>query len=96
MVKKSELYIPLAELTKVAFACDNCRALIVVDLSNDEQRKTIEDQEKYCPVCKHRFHRDLFVGFSSLLQWFQKAKDSGHEVYFIVNGEAATSSPNES
>lgn len=96
MVKKSELYIPLAELTRVGFACDRCEALVIVDLSNKEQRKSLEGQEKNCTVCGTRFNRSLFMAFTDLLNWFQKATDSKHPVYFIINEDAVTSSPSES
>lgn len=90
MIRRTEIYIPIKQLTKLSFSCTACRAVMVIDIADERQRKKIQEEirEKLCPVCGTRFERTIYEAFIDLISWYQKAADLKEDVHFIVTDES--------
>lgn len=91
MVKRTEIHIPIDEITKVSFSCDGCEAVITVDLAEENQRKGIPDNvdKKFCPVCGTRFIRpvsDVLIALMRVRE-LAAAKDLERNAFHLVMGE---------
>ena len=89
MVRRTEIYVPIRQLTKLSFSCTACRAVIVVDIADDKQRKEIQEEigDKWCSACGTRFDRTIYEAFIDLIGWYQKAANLKEDVHFIVSDE---------
>lgn len=89
MVRRTEIYIPIKQLTKMSFSCTACRAAVVIDIADDKQRKKIQEEirEKLCSVCGARFERTIYEAFIDLISGYQKAENLKEDVHFIVTDE---------
>lgn|SRR3990167_962223 len=75
MVRRTEVHIPVHEITKVSFSCDDCHAVITVDIAEKNQRKGISEKinEKFCPACNCRFIRPVSEALIALMAFYEKA-----------------------
>jgi len=89
MVRRTEIYIPIKQLTKLSFSCTTCRAVIIIDIADDRQRKKIQEDivEKWCSACGARIERTIYEAFIDLISWYQKAANLKEDVHFIVTDE---------
>ena len=88
MVKKAAIHIPLEELTRISFACDHCRTMIIVDINDAEQRKYMTASQKQCPICEYRIKSTIFVAFASYIRWFDEARAADQKVEFIIDQDS--------
>jgi len=89
MVRKTEIYIPIAQLNRVSFSCPDCRAIIVIDIADDTQRKEVQEDigDKWCSACGTRFEKTIYEALIDLIQWYEKAKKLKEDVHFVVSDE---------
>ncbi len=79
MVRRTEIHIPVGELTRVSFSCDDCGAVITIDVAEDRQRSGIGEKinEKRCPACNCRPIRPVFEALIALMTFHEKATAEG-------------------
>lgn len=79
MVKRTEIHIPVSELTRVSFSCDDCGAVITIDIAEGRQRAGIGEKiyEKRCPACNCRPIRPVFEALIALMAFHEKATAEG-------------------
>jgi transcription elongation factor Elf1 len=89
MVRRTELYIPVKQLTKLSFSCESCNATIVIDIADAKQRKELQEDitDKWCSACGERIERTIYESLVNLIQWYQTAKDLKADVHFVVGDE---------
>jgi hypothetical protein len=89
MVRRTEIYIPIKQLTRLSFSCTACRAVIVINIAEDRQRKRVQEdiREKCCSVCGARIERTIYEALIDLISWYQKAANLKEDVHFIVTDE---------
>ena len=75
MVKRTEIHIPVREITKLSFSCEDCHAVITVDITERGQRKGIGEKinEKFCPACNCRLIRPVSEVLMALIDFHEKA-----------------------
>jgi hypothetical protein len=75
MVKRTEIHIPVRDITKLSFSCEDCHAVITVDIAEKGQREGIPEKinEKFCPVCNRRFMRSVSEALMALMAFCEKA-----------------------
>lgn len=75
MVKRTEIHIPIREIIKLSFSCEDCGAVITVDITEEDQRKGIAEKigEKFCPACNRRFMRSVSEVLIALTAFYEKA-----------------------
>jgi hypothetical protein len=92
MVKRTEIHIPINEITRVSFSCDECAAIITVDLAEENQRKGIPEKtnEKFCPICNTRLIRPVSDLLMTLMEVrrLAAAKDIEKNAFHMVLSES--------
>ena len=75
MVRRTEIYIPVGEVTKLSFSCEDCHAVITVNVAEKDQREGIPEKisEKFCPVCNRRLMRSVSEVLLALMAFYEKA-----------------------
>jgi transcription elongation factor Elf1 len=85
MTEETEIRIPFGDLTRVSFDCKQCGAEITVDISKEEHFSVANhEQPMKCPICGGRFDSQLKQSFSTLSDWLDRVRQSGHHVYFRI------------
>ena len=75
MVRRTEIHIPIREITKLSFSCEDCHAVTTIDIAEKGQREGIPEKisEKFCPVCNRRFMRSVSEALIALIAFCEKA-----------------------
>ena len=89
MVRRTEIYIPIGQLTKLLFSCTTCRAITIIDIADDRQREKIQRDigDKWCAACHTRFDKTIYEAFIDLISWYQKALKLEEDIHFVVTDE---------
>ena len=89
MVKRTENYVPIRQLTRLSFSCPGCGAVATVDIADEHQRAAAitKPNEKYCSVCGDRFLNGFFLALADFIKWYQAAVPLKEDVHFILSDE---------
>ena len=90
MTEMHEMRVPFAEATRIAIACQNCKAEIVIDLKDNKQssRFVLEDgpvTRFACPCCTSEFDSSIRYAVTHLRRAFAELKKSGQTFSFCVS-----------
>lgn len=81
----------MREITNLSFSCEDCHAVITIDVTEGNQREGIPEKvgEKFCPVCNRRLMRPVSEVLIALMTFCEKAmaKEVEKNAFHLVISE---------
>ncbi len=89
MTKTAEQRISHTELHLVTVKCKHCQGEIRIDLSNEDQRRTVmHGPVLKCSLCGEDCDPEIILSFKSFGEWYAHLKDCGQEVVFCIEEDS--------
>jgi epoxyqueuosine reductase QueG len=87
MTTEKELRLSANELKKIVWICDKCKAEQSLDISSEEQGKTLDSTSVYfeCGVCGSACDIVLFRALKSLKDFYIKANETRNKIFFRIS-----------